>query len=184
MQREIGYVPFSERPKDYRAPTFSWAAVEAERGIKYGEFIDQPIAGHRKAVGLTQDRGEPQETQRRHAERMGNAERHDAHDMNGEVAQRCRHRPTAMQPVERRQERHDHEMAGDLDTKGTTPARRMAAPGLVDDLAVGAGDHRQDEQSGPNRHQSPMPRHHRAFSQSISGVQQSSRARPLTTMPI
>jgi hypothetical protein len=33
----------SERPKDYRAPTFSWAAVEAERGIKYGEFIDQPL---------------------------------------------------------------------------------------------------------------------------------------------
>src|SRR5207248_11228298 len=120
----------------------------------------------------------------RHAERMGNAERHDAHDMNGEVAQRCSHRPTAMQPVERRQERHDHEMAGDLDTKGTTPARRMAAPGLVDDLAVGAGEHRQDEQSGPNRHQSPMPRHHRAFSQSLSPVQQSSRARPLTTMPI
>jgi len=33
----------SERSEDYRAPTFSWAAVEAERGIKYGDFIDQPL---------------------------------------------------------------------------------------------------------------------------------------------
>ncbi|KAF1981172.1 HET-domain-containing protein [Aulographum hederae CBS 113979] len=31
----------SERPKEYRAPSFSWVAVDAETGITYGEVLDQ-----------------------------------------------------------------------------------------------------------------------------------------------
>ena len=51
--KEFKYL--SERPKDYRAPTFSWAAVEAERGIKYGEFIDQPLLIEVKEVEVKVD---------------------------------------------------------------------------------------------------------------------------------
>ena len=35
-----------------------------------GEFVGQPVEGERKAMGLTQDAAEPQQPQRRHAERM------------------------------------------------------------------------------------------------------------------
>jgi hypothetical protein len=33
----------SSRPAQYRAPSFSWAAVDAERGITYGDFTDENL---------------------------------------------------------------------------------------------------------------------------------------------
>jgi len=48
----------SKRSKDYRAPTFSWAAVEADRGIKYGEFTDQDLLIEVKEIEVTPERTE------------------------------------------------------------------------------------------------------------------------------
>lgn len=40
VQENGKYKPHSRRPPNYRAPTFSWAAVDAERGIRYADVTD------------------------------------------------------------------------------------------------------------------------------------------------
>ena len=75
-------------------------------------------------------------------------------------------------------------MAGGLDGEGAGEQRDDAAPRVVGDRDIGLRHARDDQDRGPDRRHQPLPAHQRAFSQSNSGVQHSSRARPLTTMPI
>ncbi|KAE9381828.1 HET-domain-containing protein [Stipitochalara longipes BDJ] len=47
----------SSRPKQYRAPSFSWAAVDAERGITYGEFTDENLLIKVAEYSIYQEKG-------------------------------------------------------------------------------------------------------------------------------
>ncbi|KAF4635806.1 hypothetical protein G7Y89_g2288 [Cudoniella acicularis] len=42
--RRGSFIFHSERPADYRAPTFSWAAVDTNEGIKYGDATDYGLS--------------------------------------------------------------------------------------------------------------------------------------------
>jgi hypothetical protein len=43
----------SERPKFFRAPTFSWAAVDAHHGVKCGEITDEGLLIEVEEVNVT-----------------------------------------------------------------------------------------------------------------------------------
>lgn len=45
---------FSQRPKFYRAPSFSWAAIDAPHGVKCGEITDQVVD---RNTGMPTDEG-------------------------------------------------------------------------------------------------------------------------------
>ena len=116
---------------------------------------------------------------------MQEAERHHRRNVNDEIAH-VGDREAAMQPVKRKQQRDDHEMAGDLVDQHAAVADGVAAPHLVAYADIGARGDRDGEQNAPDRRQPPVDSlaHQRAFSQSINGVQAISRARLLTTIPI
>ena len=48
----------SKRPPEYRAPTFSWASVDSETGITYGEITDQDLLIRVKKVEVTPETDE------------------------------------------------------------------------------------------------------------------------------
>jgi hypothetical protein len=50
------YFP-SSRPPKYRAPSFSWAAVDAERGITYGEFTNENLLIKVEEYSIYQEKG-------------------------------------------------------------------------------------------------------------------------------
>ena len=115
--------------------------------------------------------------------------------MDRDVARPAADRPAAMQPVEHRQQRRDHEMARHLDGEHAAEdaGRCRAAPRRPPRRRL---RERPRSSAAPPRRairrqsmRSLFGRHHERLegmspSQSISGVQQRSRARPLTTMPI
>ena len=43
----------SKRPPEYRAPSFSWAAVDSETGVTYGEITDQGLLIRVKEIKVT-----------------------------------------------------------------------------------------------------------------------------------
>ena len=47
----------SLRPQHYRAPSFSWAAVDAERGITYGDFTKKNLYITIEKYEILQDKG-------------------------------------------------------------------------------------------------------------------------------
>src|SRR5882757_2041564 len=172
----------------------------AQHGVVHdvlGEFVEQPVRGERERVSLAHQADEPKQPKTGHPDGTRHAERHDGQCMdqdvaNQDIARAGANRETTVQPVDRRQEGGDHDVARRfLDHRMTKPDS-MAAVG---DLDIGVSEHRYGEQHGPDRRQAPVERsflHRRHFccglpspsSQSISGVQHRSRARPLTTMPI
>jgi hypothetical protein len=55
---EYGKFSFpSHRPARYRAPSFSWAAVDAERGITYGEFTNKNLLFKVEEFKISRDQG-------------------------------------------------------------------------------------------------------------------------------
>ena len=124
----------------------------------FRELVEHPVGGERKAVRFADDAAEPQEPERRHAQRMGDAERYDRRDMDQEVARTSGDRKAAMQPVDRRQQGRDHQMAGHLDRERRAIGHADAARRLVRDLDMGVGEYRDREQRRPDRRHAPVER--------------------------